>query len=114
MALGTAASTGAWALLAAMSIVFGVLYHFIILDEETKLQRIFGAPYTLYCANVARFFPKPWPAPRAVLEEINPEPSHHRFSMELARKNKAMEAYLTFLALMGFVALVAWAWQSFV
>jgi hypothetical protein len=112
MALGTAASTGAWALLGAMSVVFGVLYHFIILDEETKLQRIFGAPYGLYCQKVARFFPKPWPAPRAALEEINPEPSHHRFSFELARKNKAMEAYWSFLALMGLVAFVAWGWKT--
>lgn len=113
MALGTAAAIEAWWLLLAMSVIFAVIYHFIILDEETKLQRIFGEPYFEYCRLVPRFFPRLWPASRQRLSQVNPEPTHHRFSNELANKNKAYEAFASFAGLIGFVALVAWAWKSF-
>lgn len=117
MALGTAAAIEAWALLAMMTVLFAVLYHYIILDEETKLARIFGAPYQTYCEAVPRFFPRLWlpfaPAPRKALEQVNPDPQHARYSWELAMKNKAYEAYASFAALIGFVALVAWAWERF-
>ena len=87
------------------------IYHFIILDEENKLDRIFGEPYLRYKSLVPRFFPRPWPASKTALAAVNPELAHHRFSAELAKKNKAMEAYYSFAGLIGFVALVAWAWQ---
>jgi len=113
MALGTTWSVENWILLATLTIVFAAIYHYIILDEETKLQRIFGEPYLKYCSLVPRFFPRPLPASRAGLREVNPETAHHQFSRELAAKNKAFEAYATFVALIGFVALVAWIRKSF-
>src|SRR5690349_13801 len=45
MAVGTAWAIEAWWLLATATVLFAVLYHYIILDEETKLHRIFGEPY---------------------------------------------------------------------
>jgi hypothetical protein len=111
MALGTAWSIGNYALLAGMTVLFAAIYHFIILDEETKLVRIFGEPYDKYRAAVPRFFPRPWPARSEVLDQVNPELDHHRFSLDIATKNKAMEAYYSFAGLIGFVALVALAWQ---
>lgn len=111
MALGTALSIQAWALLGACTVLFAVIYHYIILDEETKLRRIFGDPYVAYCTLVPRFFPRPWRASRDALMAVNPETSHHSYSRELSRKNKDYEAYLSFIGLIGFVALVAMAWH---
>lgn len=107
MAVGTALSTGNVYLLVGLSLTFAFLYNTIIGDEETKLREIFGAPYALYCSLVPRLFPRPWPAKRERLLEVNPEPTHHVFSRELAAKNKAHEAYVTFVALIGFVAVAA-------
>ena len=111
MALGTAMATGNWLLLAVATVAFALVYHYIILDEETKLHQIFGTPYQLYCQRVKRFIPRPWPM--VTVSDINPEEAHRHFSWELATKNKAYEAYVTFAALMGFVAVVAFAWQRF-
>jgi hypothetical protein len=104
MALGTAAAAGSYWLFGVLSVVFAMIYHFIILDEETKLEKIFGEPYREYCARVSRFFPNPFKhASRGELLEINPEVAHLRFSHELAHQNKAYEAYVTFAALIGCV-----------
>jgi hypothetical protein len=111
MALGTAWAIEAWWLLAFSTVLFAVIYHYIILDEEAKLRTIFGAPYIRWCELVPRFFPRPWPASRAALLEVNPEASYHRFSHGLAMKNKAYEAYVSFAGLIGFVAAVAWIWK---
>jgi hypothetical protein len=85
------------------------------LDEETKLEKIFGQSYLLYKDTVPRFFPRflppLLPAERETLLEINPETSHHEFSWALASKNKAYEAYLSFVGLIGFVTLIAYLWQ---
>ena len=113
MALGTALAVENWALLGVATVLFAVIYHYIILDEETKLDRIFGDSYRAYCKAVPRFFPRPWPASNAELEKVNPEPTHSMFSRELAAKNKAYEAYVTFATLIGLVAAVAYAWQKF-
>lgn len=113
MALGTALAASQYVLLALLSVTFAVIYHYIILDEETKLERIFGSPYVRYKDLVSRFFPRPWPARRAALLEVNPDPVHARFSWELAMKNKAYEAYATFAGLIGLVAIIAWSWQRF-
>lgn len=112
MALGTAAATEAWGLFAAMTVGFAVLYHFIILDEEVKLERIFGPPYLLYTKRVPRFFPTFRKPSAKTLAEINPDPEAMRYSKELARKNKAYEAFLSFLGLIGFVALAAATWHA--
>jgi hypothetical protein len=107
MAVGTAWSIGNAYLLAFVTIAFAAVYHYIILDEETKLRGIFGEPYLKYCAAVPRFFPRPWPASQAALDEINPEASHHVYDWALSNRNKAYEAYVSFAGLIGFVALVA-------
>jgi protein-S-isoprenylcysteine O-methyltransferase Ste14 len=113
MALGTALAIHAWVLLAVITLLFAAIYHYIILDEETKLQRIFGEPYNVYCTLVPRFFPRPWRARREALMAVNPEAAHHGYSRELAAKNKAFEAYASFLGLIGFVAAVAAGWKHF-
>lgn len=115
MAVGTALSTRNLWLLGTLSVVFAAIYHFIITDEETKLREIFGAPYLRYCQLVPRFWPRltaPLGAPRVALLEVNPELEHHHFSKELASRNRAHEAYLTFVALIGFVALSALFWAA--
>ncbi len=113
MAVGTAAAIQNWWLLGICSVAFAVVYHFIILDEETKLRQIFGEPYLKYCATVPRFFPRPWPAPDVALKEVNPEPEHRQYNWEIAMKNKAYEAYASFFGLMGFVTLIAFVWKKF-
>jgi hypothetical protein len=113
MALGTAASVQAWGLLIAASIAFAVVYHYIILDEEVKLQEIFGEPYLKYCLTVPRFFPRFTPAPSKAMAEINPEPTHRNYDWKLARENRAHEPYVTFIALMALVSACAWLWQRF-
>src|SRR3989344_969425 len=45
MALGTLATVHAWVFLALATIGFAAIYHYIILDEETKLEDLFGEPY---------------------------------------------------------------------
>jgi hypothetical protein len=115
MALGTALAIENWILLAALTVSFAGIYHYIILDEENKLRDIFKDSYREYCQNVPRFFPRLWPpltpAKREALLRVNPELPHHHFSMALAMKNKAYEAYLTFAGLIAFVALVAYIWK---
>jgi protein-S-isoprenylcysteine O-methyltransferase Ste14 len=112
MALGTAWAIEAWWLLGSSTVIFALIYHFIILDEETKLRTIFGAPYLRWCELVPRFFPRPWPASRNALLEVNPEAAYHRFSHELAHRNKAYESYVSFVGLIGFVAAVAFLWKT--
>ena len=113
MAVGTAWAAGDWILLAAVSIVFAFVYHFIILDEETKLKKIFGPSYELYVQYVPRFFPRLYPAPHAKLLEINPEPAHHLFSHQLAHANKAFEAYLSFAGLIAGVWVFSLVWNLY-
>ncbi|MGZ3699258.1 MAG: methyltransferase family protein, partial [Bdellovibrionota bacterium] len=115
MAVGTALSIENWILLSVITVLFAVIYHYIILDEETKLRRIFGTPYERYCELVPRFFPRLFPpfmpARTSALTEVNPEPLARNYSRELFWKNKAYEPYATFFALMAGVAAVAWAWH---
>jgi protein-S-isoprenylcysteine O-methyltransferase Ste14 len=111
MAVGTAWAAGDWILLTAVSVLFAFVYHFIILDEETKLVKIFGEPYLKYVRLVPRFFPRPLPASRTALKEVNPEETHHRFSAALAKNNKAYEAYLSFAGLIAAVWVFSLLWQ---
>ncbi|MFN7685829.1 MAG: methyltransferase family protein [Oligoflexia bacterium] len=112
MAVGATLSIENWPLMVSVTVLFAVTYHFVILEEETKLQKIFGAPYLSYCEAVPRFFPRPWPASRSELETINPEPSHHRFSRDLALRNKAFEAYATFAVIVAGISAIAWVWKT--
>jgi protein-S-isoprenylcysteine O-methyltransferase Ste14 len=107
MAIGTAVSVVEWRLVATVTVLFAAVYHFIILDEEIKLVKIFGEPYRAYCKLVPRFFPRPLPASQTALTAVNPDVAEHRFSYSIATKNKAWEAYWSFLGLMAFVSLMA-------
>ena len=115
MAVGVLMAIENWTIVIISSIAFWAVYHFIILDEETKLQKLFGASYTKYCGSVPRFFPRIWPpffpAAQATLLKINPEKSHLSYSAELAAKNKAFEAYASFAGLIALVWFSAWFWQ---
>ncbi len=116
MALGVVWSIENWVLLATLTVLFAAIYHYIILDEETKLQKIFAQSYIEYCKRVPRFCPRFWPPftpSRGELLQINPNPEQHLFSMPLAMKNKAYEAYLTFAGLVFYVMLMAFFWKRF-
>lgn len=112
MAVGATAAIENWYLFVTVSVIFAITYHFVILDEEIKLREIFGQPYITYCELVPRFFPRPWPATDESLQQVNPEPTHHAFSAELASKNKAFEAYATFAVLVAGIAATAFAWKQ--
>ncbi len=116
MAVGIVLSLRHGWLLGGVTVLFAVIYHFIILDEEVKLQSIFKNSYFHYCQTVPRFFPNFWSpffvAHRKALLEVNPETENHVFSWVLAMKNKAYEAYAAFLGLVVFVYLAAYFWKS--
>jgi len=109
MMVGICWSIEAWVFLILTSTVFFFIYHFVILEEEKKLQKIFGTSYQQYCLKVPRFFPRLWPIKRSTLMMINPKYDHRLFDWSLALKNKAYEAYLTFAALVMFVFFIAFA-----
>lgn len=114
MALGSAWAIENGILFAVSTVLFAVIYHYIILDEEVKLHQMFGASYQTYSENVPRFFFRLWSKPwtsKEVLLQINPEASHLRFSLSLAMKNKAYEAFASFLGLIAFEALCAYLWK---
>jgi len=114
MALGVALAVEAWILLAVLSVSFWAVYHYIILDEETKLRKMFGEPYDRFCALVPRFFPRLWPPAQSKISEIDTTNEQSHFSWkEAVGKNKAHEAYLAFLALIGLTIGTAWVWQNF-
>ncbi len=110
MAVGSVWMINHWLLLSFLSIFFAGIYHFIILAEEKKLQRIFHKTYTQYCQLVPRFFPSIqclfFPVRKKMLYQVNPESSHHHFSFDLAMKNKAYEAYAAFFGILGWVWLM--------
>lgn len=112
MAVGATLSIENWILLGVVTVLFAVIYHFVILAEEIKLREIFGSPYVTYCTLVPRFFPRPWPATEESLMAVNPEKSHHTFSSELASKNKAFEAYATFAVIIAGIFAIAFAWKT--
>lgn len=121
MAIGSALAVKNLWLFGGASVLFAVLYHYIILDEEVKLQAHFGRPFELWCKHVPRFFPRFLPVGLAAgrtqlladLREINPDPSHRAYSWRLAWQNKAYEALASFLGLIGGIALIAWIRSSF-
>ena len=107
MAIGASLAVGNIFFFAAATVAFAAVYHFIILDEETKLEGLFGAPFLEYKKRVPRFFPRPFPLSRKAKEAIVPDPIVVDFSWKVAMRNKAFEAYLVFGALMGGLLLVS-------
>jgi len=108
MALGATVSVGAYGLALVMGFVFFLTYHYVIEHEEQKLPSYFGESYREYCDLVPRFWPRMSAPARESLLKINPDPEGYSFSMSLARKNKAFEAYATFVGLV--VAMVVLVW----
>jgi len=107
MLVGASLAVNAWALAAISSVAFAVIYHCVILDEEEKLDRIFGEPYQLYLKTVSRFFPLRWFPKREARLAINPIEEHLKFSWKLTRENRA-HPWISFLGLIGFLWLVAY------
>lgn len=115
MAVGTVLSIENWPLLFTVSILYAAIYHYIILDEEAKLGRLFQENYADYCRLVPRFFPRVWPpfapASEKELTKVNAVRSHHAFSMSLALQNKSYEAFASFAGLILFVLGAAYIWK---
>ncbi|MBI4924641.1 MAG: isoprenylcysteine carboxylmethyltransferase family protein [Bdellovibrio sp.] len=108
MAIGITVATGNILLFLITTIIFGLIYYYIILDEEEKLKQIFGQTYELYCRAVPRFFPRLWPPNKELFMQINPELERRKFSWHLAWKNKAYEAYLSFVVLCAAISIIGY------
>lgn len=107
MGVGATLSVGAIFLTLVMGAFFFLSYHYTIQHEEEKLPGYFGQSYLRYCQLVPRFFPRLTPPDMGALNEVNPDPEVKKFSFELAKQNKAFEAYVAFFAIMiGMFALV--------
>ena len=106
MGLGATLSVGAYPLTGLMAVVFFFNYHYVIQHEEAKLPSYFGNAYLEYCNLVPRFLPRWSSPPKGALEKINSEPEVYRFSMSLAQKNRAFEAYVSFVAIIVGMALL--------
>lgn len=101
MALGAVVSVGAWALALVMGFVFFINYHYVIEHEEQKLPSYFGASYLDYCNLVPRFWPRMAAASVEERKKINSDDEVFSFSYELAKKNRAFEAYYSFLGIIA-------------
>jgi protein-S-isoprenylcysteine O-methyltransferase Ste14 len=105
MAVGILWAVQLWVLLAITAGFFLSVYHFVILDEETKLRKLFPQTFDSYCQKTPRVIPSPYSIVRAFRSK------GEQFSWSLASKNKAFEAILSFVGLVGFTAVVAFLWQ---
>ena len=108
MALGAAASVSSPVVTAAMAVAMYANYLYVIRAEEQALQGRFAECYLRYCALVPRLLPRPLPPDRALLRQINPDPRAYSFSLALARRNKAFEAYLSFAGMVTGLLVVDW------
>lgn len=99
MGMGAALAYQEWLLLISSCIGFAIIYHYVILREETKLYELFGEPFLKFCQLVPRFFPKFWKVPKKELAEINP--TNNFVGLQFFIKNKFYEAYLAFLGLVS-------------
>jgi hypothetical protein len=108
MGIGACFSVGATLLTIGMGIVFFLTYHYVIEHEERKLPGYFGEAYLKYCEMVPRFIPQLDAPDLEDLKRINPHDEVYEFSFDLAWKNKAFEALLSFLGLMIGMILLVW------
>ena len=111
MAIGAAIGLESWVLALLTSVLFGVVYHLTIIEEETKLKVLFGQPYLNYLTHVSRFFPA-LPPSRDHKLLINDHPEDWSFSWTIARQNRAWDAYAAWLGILAYLCLCAWAWQN--
>ncbi len=114
MAIGAAWATGNIAFMLATAVGYCTVYHFIILDEETKLAAIFGPTFQAYLDGVPRFWPRLYVRPdtRRQLEALNTSQNGLRFDFQLAKKNKGFEAYWAALGILVLLAIVSFLWRS--
>jgi protein-S-isoprenylcysteine O-methyltransferase Ste14 len=54
---GFGLAVGLPTLAASLAVIFGVLYPAVVAQEEMRLQKIFGEPFTRYCEGVPRWIP---------------------------------------------------------
>jgi protein-S-isoprenylcysteine O-methyltransferase Ste14 len=112
MAVGATIGVGAYLLAVAIGIVFFFNYHYVIKHEEEKLPSYFGDNYLKYCELVPRFWPRLTSPPREELLKINSDPEIYTFDFALAKRNKAFEAYITFVALIVGTGAIVWVKMS--
>jgi hypothetical protein len=112
MALGATISVGAIWLSLAMAFVFFLNYHYVIEHEEGKLPSYFGSSYLKYCEMVPRFIPQFKRPAKEELMKINSDPVVYSFSYSLAKKNKAFEAYVSFVGIICGMALLVYIKKS--
>ncbi len=108
MALGAAASVSSPAMTAAMAVAMYANYLYVIRAEEQALQGRFAERYLRYCALVPRLLPRALPPAHSLLRQINPDPRAYSFSLALARRNRAFDAYLSFAGMVTGLLVVAW------
>jgi protein-S-isoprenylcysteine O-methyltransferase Ste14 len=108
MVLGAAASVSSLAVTSAMAVATYFNYLYVIRAEERALQGRFDVPYLRYCALVPRLLPRLLPPAQTLLRQINPDPQGYSFSLALARRNRAFEAYLSFAGMAGGLFMTAW------
>jgi protein-S-isoprenylcysteine O-methyltransferase Ste14 len=108
MAFGATFSVGAYLLAVIVGFVFFLNYSYVIQHEEEKLPSYFGESYLKYCALVPRFFPRFSAPPRTELLTINADPQTYEFNYELAKQNKAFEAYVSFIGILAGVSIIVW------
>jgi hypothetical protein len=109
MVFGATLSVSAYILAVVAGFILFLNYHYVIAHEESKLPDYFGASYLKYCALVPRFWPQFSSPELSELEQINPEPIGYVFSYELAKQNKAFEAYISFVAIIAGMYLLVFA-----
>lgn len=108
IALGGVVSVNAWAIGATLFLFFFFVYDVVIEFEEGKLIGYFGESYKKYCTLVPRFADFKRPANSKALKALNPSPEAHSFSWKVAMKNKAFEAYWSWIGLFMFITLVVY------
>lgn len=108
MALGAAASVSSLVVTSAMAMAMYANYLYVIRAEEQVLQARFDERYRRYCTLVPRLLPRALPPAWASLRQINPDPRTYSFSLALARRNRAFQAYLSFAGIAGALFAVAW------
>jgi protein-S-isoprenylcysteine O-methyltransferase Ste14 len=113
MALGAAASVSSPGVVVAMAVAMYANYLYVIRAEEQALQGRFAERYLRYCALVPRLVPRALPPARALLRQVNPDPRAYSFSLALARRNRAFDAYLSFAGMAAGLLVVAWCRRFF-
>lgn len=111
MAVGASLSLENIPLVVFVTVLFGVVYHLTIVEEETKLKVLFGPAYLRYLASVNRFFPSLPPAEKTRLE-INAYREDWSFSWEVAKTNRAWDPLTAWVGFIGYLSLCAWLWKN--